>query len=470
VLLCRNRAAAEKALEITEAALGDLRLALNKDKTRVTSFEAGFKYLGVQFVRSLAFRPRFDEEASVERSAPAASNPPAAGPAPVVAAAGRPASQATPSRVPGSAPSTAMAVALREALAARPAPSAAEDDDPPPADHDPVLRTLFALTPGLTLAKKDECFVVRQGDRHVLDVPSLQVDQVAVLGNVQVTTAALHFCARNDIPVYLLSRTGRYVAALHASDGRAVELQARQFERRADPVFRLGVARAIVTAKIANTRTLLLRWERNGVEGAGSAASRLESHGRAAAEATTLDELRGLEGVSAADYFAVWPRVVPAPFEWHGRRKHPSPDPLNALLSFGYGLLYANAHSFVQMAGLHPYAGLLHELKDGHAGVASDLIEEFRAAVIDRAVLALVRRQQVGPADFVTVDGEFPACLLTDAARKRVVRAFEQALNRPVRHPDAGPRCDYRRALGLQARRLARAIAEDRDYVPFTTK
>jgi CRISPR-associated protein Cas1 len=486
VLLCRNRAAAERALEITEAALGDLRLVLNADKTRVTSFEAGFRYLGVQFVRSLAFRPRFPEDTGLsappsEAATTAAASPPtAAAPSTVPVEPGRTCAEpptGTPAEtrrepMPAAAegPPTAIAVAMREALASRLAVTTPGDDEPPPADHDPVLRTLFAVTPGLILAKKDERFVVRQGDRHVLDVPSLQVDQVAVFGPVQVTTAAIHFCARHDIPVYFLSRSGRFVAAVHGAEGRAVGLQARQFERRADPAFRLGVARAIVRAKIANTRTLLLRWERNGVASAGRAASRLDQHARATAVAATLDELRGLEGISAADYFAVWPDLATAPFEWHGRRKHPAPDPLNALLSFGYSLLYANAQSFARMAGLHPYAGFLHEIKDGHAGVASDLIEEFRAAVVDRAVLALVRRRQVEPADFVTVEGEAPGCWLTDAARRRVVRAFEQALNRPVRHPDAGVRCDYRRAIGLQARRLAQAVAEDRVYVPFATK
>jgi CRISPR-associated protein Cas1 len=139
-------------------------------------------------------------------------------------------------------------------------------------------------------------------------------------------------------------------------------------------------------------------------------------------------------------------------------------------LSFGYSLLYANALSLARVVGLHPYAGFLHELKDGHAGLASDLIEEFRAPVVDRAVLAMARNRQVNPADFVTTGGDSPSCLLTDAARRRVVAVFERAFNRPVRHPDAGGRCDYRRALALPANRLARAVSEGTAYVPFTLR
>lgn len=62
-------------------------------------------------------------------------------------------------------------------------------------------------------------------------------------------------------------------------------------------------------------------------------------------------------------------------------------------------------------------------------------------------------------------------CLLTDEARKKVTRAFEAALNRAITHPDAGGRCDYRRAIALQAQRLVAVIKGEQPVCrPFFTR
>ncbi|MBL8140709.1 MAG: CRISPR-associated endonuclease Cas1 [Acidobacteria bacterium] len=485
LLLCRNRAAAERALEITEDALARLRLALNDQKTRVTSFQHGFTYLGTTFLRSMAFRSqlRDDDTSSIDkdtvRPSPSASSSPP--PARAVTTPGRnPHSHRgdLPSTAPrqvrpatADKPDTAIGEALATALA-NPQPTTTDDDEPPPtAFHDPLLRTLFALTPETEIRKDGEQFIATHRGRRVRAVPSLHVDQVVVFGGTRMTMSALRFCLDRDIAVHFVSRSGRYQGALAPPIERHVALQRQQLARSDDPAFRLRVAQQVVAAKLANCRNLLLRKARRGSEAAATAADRLLSRQASLEAATTLDEVRGLEGAGAASYYEAWTSMVERPFAFSTRRRRPPPDPVNSLLSFGYSMLYANAVSLLHVVGLHPAIGFLHDTRDGHATLASDLMEELRAPVVDRTVLALLARRQVTPDDFVTDSGAAPACRLTDGARKTVLRAFELALNRPVRHPDAGERCDYRRVLALQARRMAAVIAGERDgYEPFVLK
>ncbi len=80
--------------------------------------------------------------------------------------------------------------------------------------------------------------------------------------------------------------------------------------------------------------------------------------------------------------------------EWGFRKriKHPPTDPVNSMMSYGYSLLFYNIYAMVRTHGLHPYIGIFHRIRDGHPALVSDIMEEFRAPVVDTTVLSLILR------------------------------------------------------------------------------
>lgn len=465
VILCKTRPDAEQALDLAEAELRKMQLALNPTKTRITHFDHGFKYLGTIFLRSLVMRARYREpdplwgpaSASAESEAPAA-------PVPIEQTALADAMRGALERLPKDRIRERWE-ALRE--------GEAEADLPPCASgHDPLLRTLYIMEQGAELGKEYERFIVRKKDTAPIEVPAIKVDQILIFGNVRITTPAMQFCLIEDIPIVLLSSRGQYYGVVESAKSDQVTLHARQFARVADPNFALGFSRGVVRGKLVNTRTLLLRQGRRTEDpDIQAAASEIEGLIGRIAEGSTLDELRGLEGAGAARYFSVWPKLLGPEWGFTARRRQPPPDPVNSLLSFGYTLLFYNVYAMLRARGLHPHVGIYHALRPGHPALCSDLMEEFRAPIVDATVLTLIHRRQVSPADFVLPAEPGLPCLLTDAARKRVTHAFEQAMNRPVSHPDAGERCDYRRAIALQAERVIAYLRDEaKPYTPFLTR
>ena len=464
VILCKTRPDAEQALDLAEAELRKMQLALNPTKTRITHFDHGFKYLGTIFLRSLVMRARYREPDPLwgPASASAESEPPA--PVPIE--------------------QTALADAMRGALERLPEDQArerwealregeSEADLPPCASgHDPLLRTLYIMEQGAELGKEYERFIVRKKNTAPIEVPAIKVDQILIFGNVRITTPAMQFCLIEQIPIVLLSSRGQYYGVVESAKSDQVTLHARQFARVADPGFALGFSRGVVRGKLVNARTVLLRHGRRTEDpDIQAAAPEIEGLIARITEVGTLDELRGLEGAAAARYFSVWPKLLGPEWGFTARRRQPPPDPVNSLLSFGYTLLFYNVYAMLRARGLHPHVGIFHALRPGHPALVSDLMEEFRAPIVDATVLALIHRRQVSPADFVLPAEPGLPCLLTDPARKRVTHAFEQAMNRPVSHPDAGERCDYRRAIALQAERLVAYLRDDaKPYAPFLTR
>jgi CRISPR-associated protein Cas1 len=190
-----------------------------------------------------------------------------------------------------------------------------------------------------------------------------------------------------------------------------------------------------------------------------------------AQSATTLDELRGYEGTSSAEYFRVFGLLLDDSFDFEKRIKHPPTDPVNALLSFGYTLLFQNIYSLVESHGLHPYCGHLHALRDGHPALVSDLIEEFRAPVVDSLVVYLINSHIIKPEHFEKNNGAQKPCLLTNEARKTFVAQFENKMLTTLNHPQTNYTVDYRRLIALQITELAQCIRGEREsYRPMKVR
>jgi CRISPR-associated protein Cas1 len=449
VILCKSQDRAEQALELTDTVLGQLRLRFNAHKTRIVHFDQGFRFLGVQFIRSLAFKTEADPPDGL------LGLPPLPESAPIAAAQ-------------AAEPLTLMQLAFSEAkLAADDFPArepplenwALPDPEDLPSDHEPLLRTLYILQHGQVLGKESERLVVRQEKQIVREIPALKVDQIMVFGNAQITTQAMQLCLQERIPIYLLSGQGQYYGVIDSFTTEPVLLQREQFLRAGDATFCLKLATAVVSGKIANSRLMLQRLTRrhNGGE-LTQATDTLKNLLARLPAATTLDELRGFEGSAAKTYFQALAASVDPAWGFNRRIRQPPTDGINALLSYGYTLLFYNVYSLLRSRGLNPQVGFLHALQQGHPALASDMMEEFRAPVVDAVVWKLVLNNHLTPADFDYPRTEGAGCYLKAPARQTFIKALEEKLNAAINHPVTQQPLDYRRCMEYQVEHLTQVI------------
>lgn len=321
-------------------------------------------------------------------------------------------------------------------------------------ETEPLLRTLFIQEQGAVLEKEDERFLITKSRKVLKKVPALHVDQIIIFGSCGVTTPAMKFCLQRNIPITLLSSRGQYYGVLESTSGSTnVVLQRQQFLKAEDKDFCLGTAKAIVSAKIKNTRTLLRRHtdDRQTLDEMDRLVDK-------AVNATTVDEARGYEGAAAAKFFPAFVALLKDAMGFTNRNRKPPRDPVNSMLSFGYTLLFYNAFAMVKSCGLHPYVGFFHEIRSGHPALVSDLIEEFRAPIVESLVLYLVNSKVLTAKDFAMPKEPGLPCLLSDEARKLFIHHFEEKMNSPMTHPHTQFKVDYRRCVHLQAQEMARAI------------
>jgi group II intron reverse transcriptase/maturase/CRISPR-associated endonuclease Cas1 len=557
LVLCKSRPKADDALRLTKSLLSGLRLTLNDEKTRVTNFAEGFKYLGATFTRSLCLVPpprrnvaalqadvmmppplpilrvnsgraarqsfnpgmregmreAFDEisgrevpsyfaadfrrqrsevrgqksEAGDQRSEVRGQKTEDRGQKSAVRSQGSEIRSLTLNPELGTLNSEPESLNAelgtlnskpetrnQKTQTSLPEPETSNQQPETPGMPPPTLftlRTLYLHEHGAVLRCEDEHLRVSKDDVELLSVPAFKLDQIVLFGNSQITTPAMKFCLRNDIPIILLSGRGEFYGTLESTGNQNVLLHQQQFLRSADSAFVLETARQIVGGKIANYHALLQRRQRagpdkrlaNSIRALGDIASSL-------VDAESIAEVRGYEGAASAAYFAGLSVCFQEGFTFTQRTRRPPLDPVNAMLSFGYTLLFYNIYAIVRARGLTPYVGTLHSLKQGHPALCSDLIEEFRAPIVDSLVTTLVNKRIVTPADFYLgqMDGKGRGCFLTDAARRVFVAQFEHRMNTLVQHPRARLRTTWRGCIDLQVGHFIQALRGEADrYWPI---
>lgn len=309
----------------------------------------------------------------------------------------------------------------------------------------------------------------RAGDRT--EARLANTSQVALLGNVQISTQALRALLERDITLSFFTSGGYYVGRALGVASKNVQLRIAQHRAAADPVFCLSLARGLVVSKIKNARTML---RRNHEAPDPTLLSQLDQLARKAESAEALGSLLGLEGSAARVYFGAFTGMlkgsaeVRATFDMDGRNRRPPKDPINALLSLAYSLLAKDLALAAAAAGLDPLLGFYHQPRFGRPALALDLMEELRPIVADSVVLGVINGGTLDAGDFLAGAG---AVALSTAARRRFLVAYERRMDQLVTHPTFGYRISYRRVLEVQARLLGRVLlGEIAEYPSFRTR
>jgi len=163
--------------------------------------------------------------------------------------------------------------------------------------------------------------------------------------------------------------------------------------------------------------------------------------------------------------------VLEPQWRFAGRTRQPPTDPVNAMLSYGYTLLFHNIYSLQRARGLNPHVGYLHPLRAGHPALVSDLIEEFRAIVVDAVVFNLVLNGKIAASDFTFPNALDRSCWMSSDARAKLIRSLETKLNASITHPNSGLHLDYRRCIEHQVQELAAVIRGRRSrYRPMVVR
>jgi CRISPR-associated protein Cas1 len=253
-------------------------------------------------------------------------------------------------------------------------------------------------------------------------IPLANVDGISIFGLAQLTTQLIRKCIAENIPIGYYSDDGHWFGHITSSERIDPLRQRSQVYMTDNPRFCLEWSKNIVRAKIENSLTLLQSMP-EVYEFVPEELNGLHHSRKYLQDAETVDSVLGFEGNAAKCYFKCLAKLLRTDeFLFDGRSSRPPKDPFNSMLSFGYSLFYRNIIGAIERHGLHPYFAFMHKLKFGHAALASDLIEEYRAPLVDKTVLELVNSGEISREGFYENDAG--AIYMTIGTAKTLTDAF----------------------------------------------
>lgn len=328
------------------------------------------------------------------------------------------------------------------------------------------MAIIYVKEQGAVIRKRGGRILVEKDHKTLLEIPLRQTETVAVFGNVQVTTQALSELLERGIPLALFTRNGRLKGHLAPEASKNIELRLHQYRMAFDDAGSLEIAKRVVFAKLWNSSRVIAGYRSNyPSETLRRAEGSILDMAEKSKMASTLAELLGSEGAAAAAYFEAFREMNRSEFPFEGRRKHPAPDPLNALLSFGYVLVTNEIRALAEGAGLEPHLGFLHRVDYGRPSLALDLLEPFRAILVDRLTLRLANERILKAEDFArrATGDRAGSVVLMPAALDRYLARYEEAIEEPRKGAPDG----IRRMLETEVAKLARALRENCEFEPY---
>lgn len=344
------------------------------------------------------------------------------------------------------------------------------------------MSKLVAVTEsGHEIHLKGEQLELRRGGRLARAIKLAELEQLWLFGAVEITHAAMMALLERGIDVVFLTRGGSFRGRLVGRVSRHVELRASQFRSLSQPQLSLEIAKKIVEAKIRNQRHLALRAQATlGDDALTEALAQLRILASQVPNVTSREELLGLEGSAARTYFGIFGKLLRNPlFSFTHRTRRPPRDPVNAVLSFGYVMLTTLVEGEVSAAGMDPMLGAFHQPEYGRPSLALDIVEEFRAPIVDAVTLRLINRRQLVPADFgspsealgedqlASEGDDSGAVYLLERGRKIFIRDFLARLREEVFDSRQGIHTDWRGLIRHQVYRFAKAVKGEAPYAPF---
>lgn len=340
-----------------------------------------------------------------------------------------------------------------------------------------LLNTLYVTSPDTYLSLDGENIVILKDEAEISRIPLHNLESIIAFGYTGASPALMGACAKRNIALSFMKQSGKFLARIVGEVRGNVTLRKAQYRLSDSQEESMKIARNFIIGKVFNARWVVERATRDyairlDVDKLKGVSKTLANSLRLAGQSKDLEQLRGIEGEAASQYFGAFDDLIlqqKESFYFNCRNKRPPLDNVNAMLSFVYTLLAHDVAAALETVGLDPYVGFLHRDRPGRVSLALDMMEELRPVHADRFVISLINKREVNASGFTKKENG--AVIMEDDTRKIILRAWQSRKQEMITHPFLQEKIEWGLVPYAQAMLLARFIRGDLDgYPPFMWK
>jgi CRISPR-associated protein Cas1 len=296
---------------------------------------------------------------------------------------------------------------------------------------------LVLHTFGVCLTKDSDAFMVLHKDGKQR-IPPGDVKTILVHRGVQISSDALLLAIANEVEVIFMEQSGKPAGRVWSNKYGSISTIRKGQLAFCKSEEAVRWITGMIASKIENQQTLLWTFADSQPElnrMVEKTTLRLENYCKkiSALQGDTVSDiapqLRGWEGITSKIYFEQMNAFLPERYRFEQRSQHPATDVLNAMLNYGYGILYGKIEGSLICAGIDPYIGILHRDEYNRPVLVYDVIEKYRIWV-DYIVFRLAMQNVVGEEYYSVKDDG--SCWLEGLGRRVLIQSLNDYLSEVV--------------------------------------
>ncbi len=327
------------------------------------------------------------------------------------------------------------------------------------------MSSLYITENGAFMRKKGGHVLIGRNNEILMEIPIERIEDVTLIDNIQISSQLITDFLERKIPVSWISSYGKFYGSLINNSQIDILKHRRQFELLEEKTLYEKLAKKVIFAKIHNQLTVLRRYNRElNSESVITDIKNILAVRRNIFLAEDRNQLRGYEGIISRIYFSSLGKFLKKPFCFEKRTKQPPTDPVNSMLSLGYSMLFNEILTDIISVGLHPYIGFFHSIAKGHPALASDLIEEWRAVIVDSMVMSIINKNII-KFDMFNISEQ--GCFLSTEGRKIFLYEYNKKIRSNNKYLEE--KLTYRECIMRQCRKYSQALMQNNSdiYVPI---
>lgn len=294
------------------------------------------------------------------------------------------------------------------------------------------MSILYINENGAVIGIEGNRCVVKYPDGMLHSIPIEALESITIMSNSQITAQCVRDCIDRGIPITYFSKGGRYFGRV-VSTGHVNTNRQRMQCSLYNSEFAIQLSKRIIHGKLKNQAVVLKRYGKSTGISVDKYLTSINICRGKLEQCNSISEIMGFEGQAAKSYFAGLAEVILPEFAFSGRNKRPPRDEFNSMISLGYSVLMNEIVAKIEIKGLNPYFGFMHQDSEKHPTLASDLMEEWRAVIVDSTVMSMINGCEIQKTDFMT-DVEEPGCYLTRDGVKKYLVKLDRKLNTEVKY------------------------------------
>lgn len=314
-----------------------------------------------------------------------------------------------------------------------------------------------------TLSRKDNVVRMETADGRKKDLKIEMTRDIYLFGEVNTNSKCLNYLSEKQIPVHFFNYYGYYTGTFYPREKNVSgKLLVNQVLHSIEDEKRLILAKRIVDGATANCLRNLNYYRRRGKE-TTSGISEIEAVRKMIPRTNAVSELMGIEGNIHQIYYRSWENIL-TEAEFKARVRRPPDNMVNALISYLNMLTYSACLSEIYVSQLNPTISYLHSNSERRFSLSLDIAEIFKPLIVDRLIFSLINKKIITENDFeVGSVGNY----LKPAGQQKVLRQFDERLNKTIRHRELKRNVSYRKLMRLECYKLIKHLMDDKEYVPF---